>query len=207
MTGAPIPAPGARYRPIKDWPRLSQLISDAWQAKSRQLTDQMEALGVCEAVTAHLEARYPAEDMAILAQYGVAKVIERIGVCNTEVKLTRPVPTPTVHGACEITACATRFSQEPDWGLKAAYRATLSEAEFAKYCAGHLARERNFAPQSVDSYFAAVTSARKAYDAEYCQASAWPAEIKRESGAYPTWAEIAARFPVLGAHIEKERAS
>jgi hypothetical protein len=207
MIGASIPEPGARFRPIKDSALLSRLVSDAWQAQSRQLTDQMEALGVCEAVTAHLEARYPAEDMAILAQYGVAKVIERIDVCNTAVRLTRPVPTPTAYGAGEVIACATRFSQAPDWGLKPDYRATLSDAEFAKYCAGHLARERDMAPQSVDPYFARVKELRAAYQAEYRQATQWPAEIKRETGAYPTWAEIAARFPVLRAHIEKERAS
>lgn len=204
------------FRPRADAHTLSTQLQAAWAAEQRKLTDQCAALGVSEAVAAHLEARYPAADMAILKRYGVAKEIESIGVrtyspetaCWDEVvsvQLPRPVLTPGAYGKGEVYVGGPRWSREPDRGLTAEYRAKLTPEDWAAHCEDQDDREAARLPEAVEPYFAAVAAARKAYRAEYRVVTDWPAQRKAETGAYPTWAEIAARFPdVLGAYLIKE---
>lgn len=205
----------ARFRPKADANALSRLIQEAWQFEQAKLTDQMEALGVCEAVATFLEARFPAADMAVLARYGVAKEITEIGVRayspetkrwdeTVSVKLPRAILTPGHYGLSETYQCGPRWSREENRGLKPEYRATLTAEKWEAYCADQDLRERRSLPESVDPFFDAVVSMRKAYQAEYRQASDWPVRYKADHGVYPTWAQIAAQFPVLGAHIARQ---
>jgi hypothetical protein len=61
--------------------------------------------------------------------------------------------------------------------------------------------------RELDEYFLALLTARKQYQREYKASMAWPAEYAKGEGAgqYPTWSEIAERFPVLGEWLRKQR--
>jgi len=201
------------YRPRADSALLSRLVQDAWQAESRKLTDQQQALGACEIVTAHLESRFPGAHMAILARYGVAKSVDSVGVrtyspetkrwdSTTSVTLTRAVITPGAYGTAEVSACGPRWSRDPNRGLTEGYFQRHTHEEYLALIADQDRRESEQLPESVEPYFSAVVTMRARFQDEYRQAAAWPVNYKSETGAFPTWGAIAEWFPIVGAWLE-----
>ena len=56
----------------------------------------------------------------------------------------------------------------------------------------------------LDPYFLGLLAMRKQFREEYKASTQWPAEYgKANSGKYPTWGEIADKFPVLGEWLRK----
>lgn len=56
-------------------------------------------------------------------------------------------------------------------------------------------------PSELEPYFSRILELRVAAAAEYGQCMEWPKEHRKERGVYPTWEQIAKKFPVLGRHL------
>lgn len=202
-----IPAPTARFRPRADADLLARLSLDARTAHAEALNAEIES-GVRETITAWLENRHPADDMAVLARWGYAKDVESINVwAHGEIfglKLTRTLRLP--ENCRSVTACARRYSEEPDYGLKPDYLARLkAEGGLDAYLADHRAREAQLAPRSIDALFTRLVDARRAFEAIRLSLTNF-AQAKDAAGRYPTWGDIEAAFPVIGDYIAARRA-
>jgi hypothetical protein len=211
-----IPKPSDRYRPRADAALLSKLMTDAWQDYQNRMFDAAERDRVAEVVAAHLEALYPAADMAVLSRYGVAQTLTSIGVRiwnpeqrlwdqTTSVALPRPVLAPSSeHG---LYVGGAWHSRSPNYGCTQAYRDAQTPEQWAELVAYHDDSERRRLPESVEPWFARVVEARAAYRAEYAQTTKFPEIFHAEELQWPHWSDIEAAHPILGAYIAARRAS
>ena len=183
----------ARFKPRAEALLLSQLVQTAWQDYQDQIASPERQAEVAETITRYFETLIPAADFEVLERYGCiayhdhcnVRVYDGSGERNRYgellapyreafgVELPRKVPVLGTGGYGYPSFAAC----EPEWGTS-----PLRE---------------------LDSYFAALLAARKQYKAEYKASNQWPLEYRKENGKYPTWGEIASRFPVLGNHLAK----
>jgi hypothetical protein len=204
----------SRFKPRADAYQLSQLVQIAWREYREAMFPDSEQARVSEALAGCLEALHPAEDMAVLARYECTRAMTSVTVAAYDAGSPRPfeasfrvkLPREIIVGGREdtgLTACAPRASQDPCCGLKSSYWAQLTEQDRADIRRNCEDRERYYVPEDCNTYFASLLSVKKAYDAEYREVTAWPAEARKKLGEYPTWGEIANRFPVLGGYLRK----
>lgn len=214
MFSQALPKMSATFKPRAEAGLLSQLVQNAWREYSASLENEAERLQVAEIVAQHIEARIPAADLPVLHKYHCVSEADTASVRiynaqtsrwdeTAHIKLPRKV-WALGDGYPEAHACDPRWSRDPHRGCKPEWwnnRAT--EDEKRRVIEHQDASERGALPESVDSYFAKIVEARRAYKAEYRQSTDFPAEFKAEQGRWPTWQEIADRFPVLAAHIAR----
>jgi hypothetical protein len=105
-----------------------------------------------------------------------------------------------------LWANCIRFSEQPDLGLNDKARAEMAESgELETYLADHRAREARMLPREVDPFFARIMDLRKAHREHYQQFNHWLDAHRGDK--YPTWAEIADRFPFIGEYLAEIRAA
>lgn len=181
----------ARFKPRTEARILSRLVSEAWQDYQDRIASPERQTEVAETIARYFERAIPTNDLEVLKKYGCIAWHDRCNVrvydANTEdvakyreafgIELPRKVPCVGGGGYGYPSITAC----EPAWGINAPLR-------------------------ELDAYFLALLTARKQYQREYKASMQWPAEYGKEHGKYPTWGEIAERFPVLGAWLEARAA-
>jgi hypothetical protein len=206
-----------RFRPKKDVSALQEFNRVAWQTRSDELSQRIKT-EAGEALAAHIEALYPAEEMAVLAKYNSAITLTDVslmvrvpGSDSWSERFGIQLPRAVVVAASYIGLyCGgPRFSQIPGYGLHAK---TLEEIKAGKndtfkslesYLELHRESERKRVPEALEPLIFALAYARQQYKAEYEQIESWPKEYHATHGVYPTWGEIAAQFPVAGTLIQQ----
>jgi hypothetical protein len=183
----------ARFKPRAEAGLLSRLVQEAWQDYQDRVASAARQAEVAERIARYFEERIPAGDFEVLQRYGciawhdlanvrvydaatddVAKYRE---VFRVELPRKIPVVGTGGYGYPSLTCC------EPVEVTEARATSPLRD---------------------LDGYFFALLYARKQYQREYKASQAWPAEYgKANGGKYPTWGEIAERFPVLGEWLAK----
>lgn len=206
-----------RFHPKKDASALQEFNRTAWQTRSDGLSQRIKA-EAGEALAAHIEALYPAQDMAVLAKYNSAITLTDVSLMvrvpdsdswseNVRIALPRTVTAASTY--CGLYCGGPRFSQIPGYGLHAK---SLEEIKAGKndtfkslksYLDLQRKAERERVPEALEPLIFALVSARQQYKAEYEQIESWPKEYHATHGVYPTWGEIAAQFPVAGALIQQ----
>jgi hypothetical protein len=179
-----------RFKPRAEAGLLSRLVQEAWADYQDRIAPPERQAEVAEVIARHFEQAIPPADMEVLTRYNCVAWHDR---CNVRVydaegedvaryregfgvQLPRKVPVVGTggYGYLSLAAC------EPEWGTKTPLR-------------------------ELDEYFLALLTARKQYQCEYKVSTEWPAQYGKEhAGLYPTWGEIAERFPVLGEWIAKQ---
>jgi hypothetical protein len=193
----------SRFKPRADAYKLSRLVQIAWREYQEAMLPASERARVSEALACFLEASHPGTravsnvDVAIY-DAGSPQPFE----ARFAIKLPREI-TIGGHADTGLTACAPRATQDPCCGLEPSYWARLTKQDRADIRRNCEDRERHYVPEDCNAYFARLLSARKAYDAEYREVTAWPAVARATLGEYPTWEEIANRFPVLGGYLRE----
>lgn len=179
-----------RFKPGAEAGLLSRLVQDAWQDYQDRIASTTKQAEVAETIARWFETRIPAAELEVLEKYNCIAWNDR---CNVRVydaetdavakyreafgiELPRKVPAVGTggYGYPSLTAC------EPE---------TLRGAESQS--------------RDLDAYFLNLLKMRKQYYREYKASVAWPAEYGKEHGKYPTWGEIAERFPVLGERLKR----
>ena len=172
----------ARFKPRAEAGLLSKLVQEAWQDYQDRIANVERQAEVAERLAQYFEQVIPAADLEVLSRY---KCIAWHDRCNVRVydaetqdvakyreafgvELPRKVPAVGTGGFGYPSIAAC----EPEWG--------------------------NSPLRELDAYFAGLLKARKQYQEEYKQSTAWPTDRRNETGQYPTWEEIGNQFPVLG---------
>ena len=180
-----------KFKPRADAGLLSRLIQEAWGQYQDSIADASAQAKVAERIARHFETLIPSSDFEVLERYEVVAYHDhckvRVYDNNTEdvakyreafgIQLPRKVPVLGSGGYCYPSLVAC----EPEWG-----KSPLRE---------------------LDSYFASLLTARKAYQAEYKASGLFPQQHKAVTGGYPTWGEIEDAFPVLGGFLKRQRAA
>ena len=194
----------ARFKPRAERGLLSQLIQEAWQDYSDRVASKERQAEVAERIARYFEGLIPAPDFEVLQRYNCIVWEDRANVrvydADTEedamyraafgVELPRKVPVlgKGGYGYPSIVACEpTEMRGEPEGAAEERARHPLRD---------------------LDPYFLALLTARKQYQREYKASMEWPAEYAAGEGAgrYPTWGDIAERWPVLGERLRKKAA-
>lgn len=214
----------SRFMPRNDASYLANATRLAWEAKNAELVALRDSLGVISEITTLFLRLYPQDDMAVLAKYHKATLLKAVYVriYNTASKATYgqydlstriEMPEPHIlipEGRGELAAGGPRFSEEPNFGIKADYIAQREAEdpakwaeEFAEIKAGHISADRRRLPKDTEVFFEHVAEGQRQYQRECRNVSAWPSLYKADHDKYPTWREIGEQFPVLGAHLAK----
>jgi hypothetical protein len=178
----------ARFKPRAEAGLLSRLVQAAWQDYQDRIASPERQAEVAEAIARHFETLIPPADFEVLARYNCIAWHDRCNVrvydADTDdiakyreafgIELSRKVPAVGTGGYGYPSLTAC----EPAWGISTPLR-------------------------ELDAYFLNLLTARKQYRREYKTSTQWPAEYGKEHGKYPTWGEIAERFPVLGEWLLK----
>lgn len=181
----------SRFKPRAEAGLLSKLVQEAWQDYQDRIASKEQQAEVAEAVARYFEQAISSSDLEVLSRYNCVAWHEKANVRVYDasrpegpyaeafgVELPRKVPCVGTGGFGYPSIVAC----EPEWGTKTPLR-------------------------NLDGYFAELLNARKQYFAEYKESTAWPAEHGKEHGQYPTWGEIADRFPVLGDWLKTHSAT
>jgi hypothetical protein len=207
-----IPSPKAPFRPRAEAGLLSRLIQEAWRSYHDSCYVEAERRLVAETVASHLERLLPAADLEVLRRYGFAEETSHVCVRiydgkdwshSTGVDLPRKVW--TTRNLTSLSCCGAWYSEDPNFGLNAEYRRTMSAAEWERHVAFTIECDRIRLPKSVEPYFARIVEGKKAYVAEYRRSATFPKSFRDERGRWPTWGEIEINLPVLGRHIASLR--
>jgi hypothetical protein len=178
----------AKFKPRAEAPLLSQLIQTAWQDYQDQIASTERQAEVAETIANYFETLIPPDDFAVLTRYNCIAHHDHANVriydAHTDdiakyreafgIELPRKVPVLGTGGYGYPSLVVCEPWESPTKSL------------------------------SLDGYFLDLLTARKQYQAEYKASLAWPAEYGKEHGQYPTWGEIAERFPVLGEFLRKQ---
>lgn len=201
------PRPTDRYRPRADRDTLTSLIREATQAFSAKLKAEVEAANPGGIIAAWLEVRYPQADMAVLQRYGFAKPRDKVTVSAADeyfgIDLGRELLLPDL-GA--LRCCERRFSEMPGYGLNPDYLAELTASGgLEAYLEDHRQREAGFLPKELDPVFITISDARREFQRVTDTAYRWPELRKAQTGEWPTWADIAAEFPMIADRMADQR--
>lgn len=212
MIPSNIPADRSRFRPRMDSDVLSRLIQNAWAAHHAATLPETEMAEVGDRLARHLDGMFPLADMRVLATYGLAQSIDRVSVAihngrdwseTVDHPLSRKVP--VAQGFHLLYCGGPRYGGDTpeERGIRPEHWNTLTEGEKAKLVADQDAMMRRRVPECLEAHFQRILDLRVAFREEYAQSSAWPSEIRQDTGAYPTWGDMAERWPILGAHLKQ----
>lgn len=212
MTAIAIPASRSRFRPRNDGPLLSRLVQDAWAAHHAAAIPETEMAEVGEKLARHLDGMFPISDMRVLSSYGLSQSMDCVSVAIHNGKdwsevalhpLGRKVP--VAQGFHALYCGGPRYGGDtPEGrGIRPEHWATLTDEDKARLIADQDAQMRRRVPEVMGAYLHRVLSLRLAFRDEYAQSTAWPSTFRATTGAYPTWTEMAERWPVLGAHLRR----
>jgi hypothetical protein len=157
----------SRFKPRAEAGLLSQLVQTAWQDYQDRIASAAQQAEVAETIAQYFETLITPSDFEVLERFKCISWHERANVRVYDstrptgpyaeafgVDLPRKVPVVGVGGYGYPSIAAC----EPDWGTQTPLR-------------------------QLDSYFAALLTARKQYHAEYKISTQWPAEYGKEQGA------------------------
>lgn len=206
-----------KFRPRADAQVLSSMVQAAWEEYQASMFPAEERATVASTLAEYLTARFPADDMDVLARYGCCKTAESVCVriyaqsadksypdWSETTSVNLPYPVRVAYDSPDIYACSPRWSETAERGVTEEYRAELiATGNWEDFCRDQDAHDADLPPRSIDSYFAKILELRKLFRAEYNQATEFPTEYKAATGNYPTWADIASKFPVLGAYLRR----
>lgn len=215
LTGHKLPKLTDKFRPRADASILSMIVQNAWNAYAEEVRQPLADSALREAITVQLESLYPAADMDVLARYGFTDSRDKVTVRIWRpeggpigggwhkaafVELTRPVRVSSRGG--DLTTPAPWYL-EPDLGLTEEGKASLEKygSSWEKHAAEIAAHLRRCVAAEYVEAFNRYAEAQEAYAAEYRTVTDWPAQVKNESGDYPTWEALADAFPVTGRYL------
>jgi hypothetical protein len=186
-----------RFKPRAEACVLSQLVQTAWTEYQDRIASPERQAEVAEQIAVYFENLIPPADFEVLQRYNcvawhdhcnvrvyddqtedVAKYREAFGI-----NLPRKIPVLGTggYGYPSLVACEPACMRgEPEERTTKRAQSPLRD---------------------LDPYFLSLLTASKQYQAEYKASTSWPHEYGKEHGKYPTWEEIAERFPVLGNYL------
>lgn len=190
----------ARFKPRAEASVLSRLVQEAWRDYQDRITSGEGRAEVAERIAQYFETLIPPIDFEVLARYNCIAWHDRanVRVYDAEgestaryresfgVDLPRKVPVLGTggYGYPSLVACEpAEMRGEPD---------------------GAAATRAQYPLRDLDPYFLTLLTARKQYQREYKASTAWPMKYAAEAKRYPTWGEIAEKWPVLGEWIKKQ---
>jgi hypothetical protein len=168
------------FRPKADVSELDSIVKDAWKKKSDELQSRLEEMKVAAWLRDRLEELNPSSDMEVLRRYGFTRKWEEVTV--------------QVWGG-------DRWGEWFGITLPSPVEASSNYANFI--CGGPKAENRDSRtlPEQFEPLFLALVEARKGYKDEYSETNKFPKAFKQTHGRYPTWQEIADRYPVVGSEL------
>jgi len=181
----------SRFKPRAEAGLLSQLVQAAWQDYQDRIASAERQAEVAEQIAHHFETLIPPTDFEVLSRY---KCIAYHDACNVRVY--------DAH-----TEDVAKYREA--FGVKLPRKVPVLGTGGYGYPSLAACEPNGASPlPDLDSYFLDLLTARKQYLREYKESVAWPAEYgKANGGKYPTWGEIAEKFPVLGAWLKKAAGS
>src|ERR1700733_15228204 len=151
----------AAFKPRAEAHVLSEVVRMAWDVKQRELIALGDSLNVI-GETCKLFARlYPQDDMAVLRRYGKAELLQAVlvRIYSAEDRsfgafgLTARIEIPEADrifvpsNATDLYACGPRYSEDPNYGIKPDYRATMTAEKWAEVVAHHDAKDARRLPK------------------------------------------------------------
>lgn len=197
----------ARFKPRAEAGLLSQLVQEAWQNYQDRIASTSRQAEVAERVARYFETLIPEADFEVLSRYNCiawhdhcnVRVYDGSGEKGADgytlapyrksftIRLPRKIPVLGTGGY----GCPSLVAGEP----------AILRGEPEQVTAARAASPL----RDLDPYFLELLTMRKQYQREYKASTAWPAEYsKANSGEYPTWGEIAEKFPVLSEWLQKQ---
>lgn len=207
----------AQFKPRAEANLLSVVVQNAWETKNKELEALRDELNVIDEILTLFARLYPVDDMAVLRRYGKAEMLKSVlvriynpdasGIGRYDLSTSIPIPEDKQilipNGNNDLYAAGPRFSEDPDFGVNPEARARKSAGEWQEIVDYHTRADARRLPKATEVFFERVAECQNAYRREYRNVVQWPAEIRVRTGKYPTWAEIADEFPVVGDYIRK----
>jgi len=178
----------SRFKPRAEAELLSRLVQEAWQDYQDRIASKDRQAEVAETIARYFERAIPTNDLEVLKKYGCVAYHDR---CNVRVYDAE-------------TEDVAKFRET--FGVELPRKVPVVGAGGGGYASlSAIASPGREVPlPELDGYFEELLKARKQYQREYKESMAWPAEEgKSQEGKYPTWGEIAERFPVLGEWLKR----
>lgn len=180
----------SRFKPRAEAGLLSQVVQAAWQDYQDRIASAEQQAEVAEIIARYFERAIPTNDLEVLKKYNCIAWNDR---CNVRVY---------DHNTTDVAKYREAFGVELTRKVPTVGGGGYGYPSLA-------ACEPWGSPlPELDEYFASLLTARKQYQKEYKTSTQWPGEYGKENGGrYPTWGEIAKRFPVLGEWIRRQTAT
>ena len=180
-----IPDARAAFKPEADRDRIREISRLAFRAHLDDVAPTAWRVQVGEQLLADVDRRYPPADMALLARYGLT---ERKAVMTVEVAGGPPVRFPLMgdwRDLPRVGHAPMTFSAVP---------ATVTDRVVAP-------------PPATMPLFDAIAAAHAIRFAEFDEIWVWPVRFKHEQKRNPTWGEIEAAWPRVGAWMAQKRSA
>lgn len=181
---AGLPDPRRAWKPDADPVILSAILRRAFDAHLEQLLPLADRAEIALQLDADLDRRFPADDMVVLDRYGFARQIDSAGVL--------------VGGAQPMWFALPRSRRVPN---------ARDRSDHLFTAIGPASLVVPLVPEHLLGAFEAVVAAHGYRHDQFVMAAAWPADFHFKRKRRPTWAEIEATFPRIGAWMAKQRAS
>jgi hypothetical protein len=181
----------ARFKPRAEAGLLSRLVQEAWQDYQDQIANKDRQAEVAKTIARYFEGQIPPADFEVLERWGCVSWHER---CNVRVYDAE-------------TEDVAKFREQ--FGVELPRKVPVVGAGGFGYpsLSAIASPGREVPLPELDGYFLELLKMRKQYQREYKESVVWPVEQgKAQGGKYPTWGEIAERFPVLGEWLRRQEA-
>lgn len=180
--GVMIPPGRQVYRKAQDGKLLQQIASVAFASYRRAILTPERRIAVTESLHADVRQRYPAADMAVLERYGFAapRGFAVVEILAGEFEPSEQITIPEMV----LPGGATNF--KVDLGG----RASSSAAPV---------------PADTVGYFRDLVGVRAEGARSFAPATNWPGFFKAREKRWPTWGELEAEFPLIGAWMKGQR--
>jgi hypothetical protein len=175
--GIEIPDPRSAYRKTVDGPVLNKIIDAAYRAHIATLTPPAEKIAVGEALRDFLVTMFPPADMAILRRYGKTSDLHAISVSGGRL---------------------------PYYRIDLAQPVTVPEREGAFRFPGDRGTA-HVVPDALLPFFDRVVEGIDCKTRDFINALSWPGQYHATHPTYPTWAEIAEAWPLIGVWMQGQR--
>lgn len=172
----------SRFKPRAEASLLSRLIQEAWGDYQGRIASAERQAEAAERISNYFETLIPAADFEVLSRYNCIAWHDH---CNVRVYDAQ-------------TDDVSKYREA--FGLELPRKVPVLGTGGHGYPSLAACEPNRKSPlPNLDPYFLTLLTARKQYKREYKASVSWPAEYAQEhNGQYPTWDEIAEKWPVLG---------
>jgi hypothetical protein len=177
----------SKFKPRAEAGLLSQLVQSAWQDYQNRIASAERQAEVAEIVACYFEKLIPTNDFEVLKKYNCIAYHDHCNVRVYDAETEDPAKYRETFGIQllrKVPVLGTGGYGYPSLVMCEPWRGDTKALE-------------------LDGYFLSLLTARKQYKKEYKASTNWPAEYGKEHGQYPTWGEIAEKFPILGDWLRK----